>query len=385
MLTCLVHKALQMCGFLSRKSWKFDHLEFVYFMKTLLNDKQDLYCLLPDQQVVVVLLPMFVRVLCRIRPPNHRELNMHTGDLADVELNAAHAADEQNVKVVSDGGPKVFEFSAVLQSGSQGQVFQFCEDVISAATAGLDSCIIAYGQTGAGKTYSMFGPTLFGDAIGGADESLDGVVPRLSHRLFSSESVAGVSITMLELYMGRLGCLLRDDRDGNEVIVRYRKDSAPMLENATMMRCANAEDLVSLVKKGLEARSVRRTMMSACSSRSHVLVILNVTTFAGPDGELQTSRIVMVDLAGSERLSKTSLTGGALGEAAKINADLTSLRSVLDAFAKGARFVPFRDSKLTMILQGCLSKAFLICACSPASCNIDETISTLRFAERLQQ
>ena len=145
------------------------------------------------------------------------------------------------------------------------------------------------------------------------------------------------------------------------------------------------EQVFQAISLGDAARAVASTNMNAHSSRSHSLFILEVTQKNEVDGSVKTSRLNLVDLAGSEKIGKTGATGDTLEEAKKINQSLSALANVINALADGKPHVPYRDSKLTRILQEALggnSKTSLLVATSPHLDNIEETINTLRFAQR---
>merc|ERR1712032_1292185 len=220
-----------------------------------------------------------------------------------------------------------FEFSAVFQSGSQEDVLDFCRPAASAALDGLDSCVIAYGQTGAGKTYTMYGP---------GEASLHGVVPRFAQELFTSDSTTGVGISMLELQSTeRLLDLLGEGLPA-EVKVKYNHGANISLENATEVQCSNSDELMTCIFQSLHKRTVATTMMGATSSRSHLLAVFNVKSSNVTTGELLTGRVVMVDSAGSERPSRATAAGDTLREARR-GRTLESLIAVLNAYTRGAK------------------------------------------------
>ena len=168
--------------------------------------------------------------------------------------------------------------------------------------------------------------------------------------------------------------------------MREDKIKGVYIEDLTECHVSNEEDILAEMKKGMSNRSVAYTNMNEASSRSHSIVILNVKQTNLIDLSVRNGRLYLVDLAGSEKISKTGVSGATLEEAKMINKSLTCLGMVINCLTDGkSAYIPYRDSKLTRILQDSLggnAKTTLIIACSPSNFNEAETLSTLRFGLR---
>eukprot|EP00158_Paraphelidium_tribonemae_P007080 Partr_v1_DN28102_c0_g1_i2_m55385 putative Kinesin family member len=292
-----------------------------------------------------------------------------------------------------EGDKKTFTFDSVFGIDSvQTDVYkQSAYPIIEAVLDGYNGTIFAYGQTGSGKTHTMMGEL--------SSQENYGILPNAIQHIFTHISQKGsstnflVRATFLELYNEEIRDLLSPDfkkldlkEDANGV---YVKDGSSFV-------IQNAEELMKLVDKGNSKRVVAATAMNATSSRSHSIFTITVESAdkiegAAEDGDshVRVGKLHLVDLAGSERQSKTLATGDRLKEAAKINLSLSCLGNVIAALVDGkTKHIPYRDSKLTRLLQDSLggnSKTCMIAACSPADYNFDETMSTLRYAHRAKQ
>ncbi|CUE71264.1 kinesin-like protein, putative [Bodo saltans] len=283
------------------------------------------------------------------------------------------------------------------EAGTQEAVYKnIGATLLDNAFNGFNGCLFAYGQTGSGKTYSMLG-------YGGEK----GVIPRLCSDLFARASTRRdasdgswefhVEVSYLEIYNEKCRCLLSPNGGKNqEYRVREHPVTGPYVENLTKIIVHTFEEIEQLMEEGNKTRTVASTNMNATSSRSHAIftIVINQTTthkeLNGSKSEM-TARLNLVDLAGSERADRTGATGKTLKEGSNINQSLTSLGKVINALAEGAgtasskKHIPFRDSALTWILKDNLcgnSKTTMLAALSPAASNYDETVSTLRYADR---
>ncbi|KAI9014813.1 hypothetical protein BC832DRAFT_546541 [Gaertneriomyces semiglobifer] len=287
-------------------------------------------------------------------------------------------------------------------------------ELLDHAFEGYNTCIFAYGQTGSGKSYSMMGY-----------KEQRGLIPRACDELFArirEKQDAGLTYTVEVSYMEIYNEKVRDLLNINNGSLRVRESPSlgPYVEDLSKLVVASYEDIAGLMEIGNQARTVGATNMNASSSRSHAIFTIMLTQ-RQTDSALhlsseKVSRICLVDLAGSERADATGATGVRLKEGANINKSLTTLGKVISALAgaptsDGRRssegshkrlarlkatkavssapaFVPYRDSVLTWLLKDCLggnSKTVMIAAISPADINYEETLSTLRYAERAKR
>ncbi|XP_009979504.1 PREDICTED: kinesin-like protein KIF13B, partial [Tauraco erythrolophus] len=265
------------------------------------------------------------------------------------------------------------------------------ENILQNAFEGYNACIFAYGQTGSGKSYTMMGT---------ADQP--GLIPRLCSGLFeraqkeeNEEQSFKVEVSYMEIYNEKVRDLL--DPKGSRQTLKVREHSVygPYVDGLSKLAVASYKDIESLMSEGNKSRTVAATNMNEESSRSHAVfkIILTHTLYdvqSGTSGE-KVGKLSLVDLAGSERATKTGAAGDRLKEGSNINKSLTTLGLVISALADQAagknknKFVPYRDSVLTWLLKDSLggnSKTAMVATVSPAADNYDETLSTLRYADR---
>ncbi|CAD1472639.1 unnamed protein product [Heterotrigona itama] len=271
-----------------------------------------------------------------------------------------------------------------------------CIIEMSGSTTCYNVCIFAYGQTGAGKSYTMMGKQ---------EEGQEGIIPQICKDLFrkisrnSNECLKySVEVSYMEIYCERVRDLLNPKNKGN-LRVREHPLLGPYVEDLSKLAVMSYQDIHDLIDEGNKARTVAATNMNETSSRSHAVFTIFFTqqkhdSTTGLVTE-KVSKISLVDLAGSERADSTGAKGTRLKEGANINKSLTTLGKVISALAeiatkkkKKADFIPYRDSVLTWLLRenlGGNSKTAMIAAVSPADINYDETLSTLRYADRAKQ
>uniref|UniRef100_A0A672Q907 Kinesin family member 13B n=1 Tax=Sinocyclocheilus grahami TaxID=75366 RepID=A0A672Q907_SINGR len=274
----------------------------------------------------------------------------------------------------------------------QDVVFQCLgESLLHNAFQGYNACIFAYGQTGSGKSYTM---------MGSADQP--GLIPRLCSSLFErtiqhqrEEECFTVEVSYMEIYNEKVRDLLDPKGSRQALRVREHKVLGPYVDGLSRLAVESYKDIESLMSEGNKSRTVAATNMNEESSRSHAVfnIILTHTLKdlqSGTSGE-KVSKLSLVDLAGSERAAKTGAAGERLKEGSNINKSLTTLGLVISALAdQGAgknknKFVPYRDSVLTWLLKDSLggnSRTAMVATVSPAADNYDETLSTLRYADR---
>ncbi|XP_032121264.1 kinesin-like protein KIF13B isoform X3 [Sapajus apella] len=265
------------------------------------------------------------------------------------------------------------------------------ENILQNAFDGYNACIFAYGQTGSGKSYTMMGT---------ADQP--GLIPRLCSGLFertqkeeNEEQSFKVEVSYMEIYNEKVRDLL--DPKGSRQTLKVREHSVlgPYVDGLSKLAVTSYKDIESLMSEGNKSRTVAATNMNEESSRSHAVFKITLThtlydAKSGTSGE-KVGKLSLVDLAGSERATKTGAAGDRLKEGSNINKSLTTLGLVISALADQSagknknKFVPYRDSVLTWLLKDSLggnSKTAMVATVSPAADNYDETLSTLRYADR---
>ncbi|XP_074942631.1 kinesin-like protein KIF13B isoform X1 [Phalacrocorax aristotelis] len=345
-----------------------------------------------------------VKVAVRVRPMNRRELDLHTKCVVDVDANKVilHPVNTNLSKGdASRTQPKVFAYDHCFWSmdesvkekyAGQDVVFKCLgENILQNAFEGYNACIFAYGQTGSGKSYTMMGT---------ADQP--GLIPRLCSGLFeraqkeeNEEQSFKVEVSYMEIYNEKVRDLLDPKGSRQSLKVREHSVYGPYVDGLSKLAVASYKDIESLMSEGNKSRTVAATNMNEESSRSHAVfkIILTHTLYdvqSGTSGE-KVGKLSLVDLAGSERATKTGAAGDRLKEGSNINKSLTTLGLVISALADQAagknknKFVPYRDSVLTWLLKDSLggnSKTAMVATVSPAADNYDETLSTLRYADR---
>ena len=255
--------------------------------------------------------------------------------------------------------------------------------IIDSVLEGFNGTIFAYGQTSSGKTHTMQGPNI-------EDIELQGIIPRMVRTVFNRIETASeaieftVKVSMCEIYMEKIRDLIDPSKDNLKV--HEDKQKGVYMQDITEKYISDENEIYGLMKLGNSNRSISATLMNAESSRSHSIFILTITQNNTENLSCKTGKLYLVDLAGSEKISKTGAEGQTLEEAKTINKSLTTLGKTIKALTdKKINHIPYRESKLTRILQESLggnSRTCLIITCSPSPFNTDETLSTLRFGTR---
>jgi len=319
-----------------------------------------------------------IRVVCRFRPQNKNELAQ--GGCSIITVN-----DNQTVNINGAESNHNFTFDSVYtDKWSQKQVYDdAAKPVIEDIMQGYNGTIFVYGQTSSGKTHTMQGPSI-------DDPELKGVIPRMINTVFECISKAEehiefiVKASYIEIYMERIRDLLDTRKDNLKV--REEKGKGVWVEGTTEVYIYREDDILEVMRTGQANRAIAETKMNAESSRSHSIFILSIQQKNLKEGSLKSGKLYLVDLAGSEKISKTGAQGTTLDEAKMINKSLSSLGNVINALTDGkSTHIPYRDSKLTRVLQESLggnSRTTLVINCSPSSYNEAETLSTLRFGSR---
>ncbi|XP_034636933.1 kinesin-like protein KIF1A isoform X5 [Trachemys scripta elegans] len=348
-----------------------------------------------------------VKVAVRVRPFNSREMGRDSKCIIQMTGNTTTIVNPKQPKET----PKSFSFDYSYWShttpedinyASQKQVYQdIGEEMLQHAFEGYNVCIFAYGQTGAGKSYTM---------MGRQEKDQQGIIPQLCEDLFSrindttNDNMSySVEVSYMEIYCERVRDLLNPKNKGN-LRVREHPLLGPYVEDLSKLAVTSYNDIQDLMDSGNKARTVAATNMNETSSRSHAVFNI-IFTQKRHDAETdvtteKVSKISLVDLAGSERADSTGAKGTRLKEGANINKSLTTLGKVISALAemdsgpnknkkkKKTDFIPYRDSVLTWLLRenlGGNSRTAMVAALSPADINYDETLSTLRYADRAKQ
>ncbi|XP_008218206.1 PREDICTED: kinesin-1-like protein PSS1 [Prunus mume] len=283
-----------------------------------------------------------------------------------------------------------FSFDKVFyEKSEQAQVYEFLAwPIVKDAVDAINGTIITYGQTGAGKTYSMEGPSILV-----CDEQKRGLLPRIVEGLFDCIKSSGgtmkhsIKLSMVEIYMEKVRDLF--DLSKDNIQIKESKSQGILLNGVTEISVSDPAEALQSLSSGIANRAVGETQMNMASSRSHCIYIFTVHQEVKRDDRLKTGKLILVDLAGSEKVEKTGAEGKVLEEAKTINKSLSVLGNVINALTCGspgkANHIPFRDSKLTRILQDSLggnSRTALLCCCSPSPSNALESLSTLRFGMR---
>ncbi|KAI4736172.1 kinesin-domain-containing protein [Aureobasidium sp. EXF-12298] len=320
-----------------------------------------------------------IKVVARFRPQNKVELA--SGGTPIVQFESPDTCNVQS----RDGGGGAFTFDRVFDMACrQSDVFDFSirptvDDILN----GYNGTVFAYGQTGAGKSYTMMGSD-----IGSNDHK--GVIPRITEQIFASIMASEsnieytVRVSYMEIYMERIRDLLVPQNDN--LPIHEEKNRGVYVKGLMEVYVSSVDEVYQILERGGMSRAVAATNMNQESSRSHSIFVITVGQKNVETGSVKSGQLFLVDLAGSEKVGKTGASGQTLEEAKKINKSLSALGMVINALTDGkSSHVPYRDSKLTRILQESLggnSRTTLIINCSPSSYNDSETVSTLRFGMR---
>ncbi|KAM6920966.1 kinesin-like protein KIF1A isoform 3-T3 [Xenentodon cancila] len=349
-----------------------------------------------------------VKVAVRVRPFNSREIARESKCIIQMSGNTTTII---NPKQAKDNKSFNFDYSywshtspEDVNFASQMRVYKdIGEEMLLHAFEGYNVCIFAYGQTGAGKSYTMMGKQDVKDQQGIIPLMCEDLFTKISDNTDNSMSYS-VEVSYMEIYCERVRDLLNPKNKGN-LRVREHPLMGPYVEDLSKLAVTSYNDIQDLMDSGNKARTVAATNMNETSSRSHAVFNI-IFTQKRHDAETdntseKVSKISLVDLAGSERADSTGAKGTRLKEGANINKSLTTLGKVISALAevdsgpnknkkkkKVESFIPYRDSVLTWLLRenlGGNSRTAMVAALSPADINYDETLSTLRYADRAKQ
>uniref|UniRef100_A0A8C9XHS0 Kinesin-like protein n=1 Tax=Sander lucioperca TaxID=283035 RepID=A0A8C9XHS0_SANLU len=314
-----------------------------------------------------------VKVMCRFRPLNDAERSR--GDKDTPKFNGEDT-------VVVAGKPYVFD-RVLPPNTEQVQVYDTCaRQIVKDVLGGYNGTIFAYGQTSSGKTHTMEGNL--------HDPRLMGIIPRISRDIFDhiysmDENLEfHIKVSYFEIYLDKIRDLL--DVSKTNLAVHEDKNRVPFVKGCTERFVSSPDEVMDVIDEGKANRHVAVTNMNEHSSRSHSIFLINIKQ-ENVETELKLSgKLYLVDLAGSEKVSKTGAEGSVLDEAKNINKSLSALGNVIAALSEGTKtHVPYRDSKMTRILQDSLGgncRTTIIICCSPSVYNEAETKSTLMFGQR---
>ena len=326
-----------------------------------------------------------VKVVVRCRPLGNKEMEEQRECICNVDMKVCsiQVYNPQNIKDI-----KSFTFDHTYDwHATQQLIFnQTALPILESIMEGYNGTIFAYGQTGTGKTYTM---------EGNDNETDKGIIPRSIDWIFNNiknypAQQFLVRVSFVEIYNEEVRDLLSKVKR-QKLNVR-EKDKVFYVENVTIIQAENSKMTLDIMKAGRANRATGATKMNPGSSRSHSIFSITVessTTDEAGESHYKVGKLNLVDLAGSERQSKTESTGERFVEATKINLSLTCLGSVINKLVSGKQqYIPYRDSKLTMLLQDSLggnTKTVMIANVGPADYNYDETMNTLWYAQRAKK
>ncbi|EIE25441.1 kinesin-domain-containing protein [Coccomyxa subellipsoidea C-169] len=319
-----------------------------------------------------------IRVFSRVKPHPASALTL--------------GGDGASVRLFAEGKDQGFTFDRVFgPQSTQAEVFQEVSELVQSALDGFKVCLFSYGQTGAGKTHTMQGSK-------GPDAQ--GIIPRAIlkildevERLKEQGWVYELEASFIEVYNETFKDLLADGkgRDAGKItdqnaVKHGVAGGHTQVAGATTVRITTTDAAAALVRKAAQARACEATAMNAVSSRSHSVFMLNITGRHAASATTLRGALNLVDLAGSERLNRSQAEGQRQKEACSINKSLSSLGDVFAALASKSAHVPYRNSKLTHLLQPCLGgsgKTLMFVNVNPEAPSLQETLCSLRFAAKV--
>ncbi|KAL9693550.1 hypothetical protein quinque_012835 [Culex quinquefasciatus] len=335
-----------------------------------------------------------VKVVVRCRPMNKREQQAGNKNITQID-NSTVNLDNPNDPSAPQ---KSFKFdSAYGYAATTENIYSdICYSLVESVLEGYNATIFAYGQTGCGKSHTMQGTTYNLSAADPNNANNIGIIPRSFEHVFEAIAVASdvrylVLVSYLEIYNETIRDLLAAaGGNTNNLAVKEVPGEGVTVQGLSMHTVHGMKECVELLEIGAKNRMVGATLMNIESSRSHSIFTISLEQMSSDVGQsrgvIKRGKLNLVDLAGSERQSKTGATGDRLKEATKINLSLSALGNVISALVDGkTKHVPYRDSKLTRLLQDSLggnTKTLMVACISPADSNYDETLSTLRYASR---
>lgn len=324
-------------------------------------------------------MPENVKVIARLRPLNKKEKDENRQPIVKILNPAVVIAGESNP-------PKTFTFdySFDIDSTQENVFLAAAHPLVVSALNGFNATIFAYGQTGCGKSFTMQGKP--------EPPELRGLIPRSFVHIFEEIQVQSESLQFLvrcayvEIYNEEIRDLLSEGDVSEALPLKEDPEKGIYVMGLQEVGVKSVTEMLSAMDVGQARRQVGATAMNADSSRSHSIFTVTVESASVDGSGVKAGKLNLVDLAGSERQGKTGATGERAKEGIKINLSLSALGNVISALSKGgAKHIPYRDSKLTRLLQSSLggnTKTTMLIALSPADYNYDETLTTLRYGQR---
>ena len=335
----------------------------------------------------------FIKVFVRFRPLNDLENELLSDNcgwetpkyISDTQIGiySTKEVKDTNAQIPSN---LIFKYDKIFNSESQqNQIYENVgKRIVGDVMEGYNGTIFAYGQSGSGKTYTMYGPDIF-------DDVYKGIIPRIVEDIFNYVEKADDNIdfqfklSVLEIYKEVMYDLLTQQI--GDIKIQENPETGIVIEGLSEVYLSSIDEFFEYVDLSQSNRKVAETKLNHNSSRSHCILILEVTQSFKKEKLIKKGTLNLVDLAGSEKVSKTGAVGLTLEEAKKINLSLSTLGNVIHALTHKSEHIPYRDSKLTRLLKESLGgnyKTSLIVTCSPHSYNLDEVISSLLFAKRVK-
>lgn len=325
-----------------------------------------------------------IRVFCRVRPL--LKVEIENGDTINTCTYPLEG--DISVKRSADFGPDNFEFDYVFQPHStQEEVYTQVHPFVKRILDGYNLCIFAYGQTGSGKTFTMQGPE------NNNNDSNVGVNYRAIEDIFKitnkhNEYEWEYEISVFEVYNENIIDLLTEEKSFKNLEIHLNEYQKPYVDGLIKYNINKYEEVIELLAKANKNRFTASHNLNEHSSRSHLILTMSLYGNNTENGRTLNTKINLIDLAGSERVSKTEAIGERLKEAQNINKSLSSLGDVIFSLDKKKSHIPYRNSKLTYVLQDSLSgnsKVLMFVNISPAHWNVSETLSSLNFAQHCRK
>ena len=335
----------------------------------------------------------FLKVFVRFRPLNELENDLLSDNcgwetpkyISDTQIGiySTKEVKDSNAQIPSN---LIFKYDKIFNTESQqSQIYENVgKRIVGDVMEGYNGTIFAYGQSGSGKTYTMYGPDIY-------DDIYKGIIPRIVEDIFNYVEKADDNVdfqfklSVLEIYKEVMYDLL--SQQSGDIKIQENPETGIVIEGLSEVYLSSIEEFFEYVDLSQSNRKVAETKLNHNSSRSHCILILEVTQSFKKEKLIKKGTLNLVDLAGSEKVSKTGAVGLTLEEAKKINLSLSTLGNVIHALTHKSEHIPYRDSKLTRLLKESLGgnyKTSLIVTCSPHSYNLDEVISSLLFAKRVK-
>ena len=334
----------------------------------------------------------FIKVFVRFRPLNDLEnglLSDNYGWTTPKFINEStigiYSTKEIKDKDAQIPGNLIFKYDKVFKLDSpQNEIYEYVgKRIVDDVMEGYNGTIFAYGQSGSGKTYTMYGPDIF-------DDLYKGIIPRIVEDIFNYVEKADDNVdfqfklSVLEIYKEVMYDLLTQTGD---LKIQENPETGVKIDGLSEVYLSSLNEFFDYVELSQINRKTAETKLNHNSSRSHCILILEISQSFKKEKLIKKGILNLVDLAGSEKISKTGAVGLTLEEAKKINLSLSTLGNVIHALTHKAEHIPYRDSKLTRLLKESLGgnyKTSLIVTCSPHSYNLDEVVSSLLFAKRVK-